>query len=161
MKKETMSPDALNQVYEEIGLLIKQKKSSVKRVVNDAMVSLYWEIGKRLSEEITGINKQEYGKRVVFEISKRLVAEFGAGFDKSAISRMINFYQEFPDYEKVVTLSQQLTWSHFLVLLPIKDEMQREFYAAMCKNENWSVRTLRERKNSMLSEKDLENAILA
>lgn len=80
MKKETMSPDALNQVYEEIGLLIKQKKSCVKRVVNDAMVSLYWEIGKRLSEEITGINKPEYGKRVVFEISKRLVADFGTGF---------------------------------------------------------------------------------
>ena len=52
-----------------------------------------------------------------------------------------------------MTLSQQLTWSHFLVLLPIKDELQREFYAVMCKNENWSVRTLRERKKSMLYER--------
>lgn len=52
-----------------------------------------------------------------------------------------------------MTLSQQLTWSHFLVLLPIKDELQRDFYAAMCKNENWSVRTLRERKKSMLYER--------
>lgn len=52
-----------------------------------------------------------------------------------------------------MTLSQQLTWSYFLVLLPIKDELQRNFYAAMCKNENWSVRTLRERKKSMLYER--------
>lgn len=52
-----------------------------------------------------------------------------------------------------MTLSQQLTWSHFLVLLPIQDELQRNFYAAMCKNENWSVRTLRERKKSMLYER--------
>lgn len=131
----------------------KVKKEDVKRVVNDAMVSLYWGIGKRLFEEITGVNKPEYGKRVVLEISKRLSSDYGLGFDKSAISRMINFHQEFSDYEKVVTLSQQLTWSHFLVLLPIKDELQSDFYATMCKNENWSVRTLRERKKSMLYER--------
>ena len=46
-----------------------------------------------------------------------------------------------------------MTWSHFIELLPIKDELKREFYAAMCKNENWSVRTLRERKKSMLYER--------
>lgn len=66
---------------------------------------------------------------------------------------MIIFYQEFSDYEKIVALSQQLTWSHFLVLLPIKDEVQRNFYAVMCKNENWLVWTLRERKKSMLYER--------
>ena len=153
MKSEMVLSDTFDDVYQEIDALIKQKKEDVKRVVNDAMVSLYWGIGKRLSEEITGVNKPEYGKRVVLEISKRLSGDYGSGFDKPAISRMINFYQEFPDYEKVVTLSQQLTWSHFLVLLPIKDELQRDFYAAMCKNENWSVRTLRERKKSMLYER--------
>jgi predicted nuclease of restriction endonuclease-like (RecB) superfamily len=46
-----------------------------------------------------------------------------------------------------------LTWSHFVELLPIEDELKRDFYAAMCRNENWSVRTLRERKNSMLYER--------
>ena len=153
MKNEMILPDALDHLYEEIDALIKQKKCSIKRVVNDAMISLYWEIGKRLTGEITGANKPEYGKKVVFEISRRLSVDYGSGFDKAAISRMINFYQEFPDYEKVVTLSQQLTWSHFLVIIPIKDEMQRNFYAAMCKNENWSVRTLRERKKSMLYER--------
>ena len=66
---------------------------------------------------------------------------------------MVQFYQEFPDKEKVATLSQQLTWSHFVVLLPIEDELKRDFYAAMCKSENWSVRVLRERKNSMLYER--------
>lgn len=55
--------------------------------------------------------------------------------------------------EKVATLSQQLTWSHFVVLLPIEDELKRDFYVAMCKSENWSVRVLRERKNSMLYER--------
>ena len=45
--------------------------------------------------------------------------EYGSGFDKTSISRMIKFYQEFPDFEKGVTLSQQLTWSHFVEILPI------------------------------------------
>ena len=66
---------------------------------------------------------------------------------------MIKFYQEFPDFEKVATLSQQLTWSHFVEILPINDELKRDFYAAMCMQENWSVRTLRERKKSMLYER--------
>lgn len=66
---------------------------------------------------------------------------------------MIKFYREFPDIEKVATLSQQLTWSHFVELLPIEDEVKRNFYAIMCCNENWNVRTLRERRKSMLFER--------
>lgn len=153
MKKEITLPDSFNHVYNDINDLIRQKKIEVKNAVNDAMISLYWGIGKKLTEEITGVNKPEYGKKVVLEISNRLSVDYGEGFNRSAISRMINFYQEFPDYEKVATLSQQLTWSHFIEILPIKDKMKREFYAAMCKNENWSVRTLRERKKTMLYER--------
>ena len=153
MKKEITLSDSFNHVYNDINDLIRQKKYDVKNAVNDAMISLYWGIGKKLTEEITGVNKPEYGKKVVLEISNKLAVDYGEGFNRSAISRMINFYQEFPDYEKVATLSQQLTWSHFVEILPIKDELKREFYAAMCKNENWSVRTLRERKKSMLYER--------
>ena len=153
MKDEIMLSDTFDHAYAEINDLIIQKKDGVKKAVNDAMISLYWEIGKRLTEEITGVNKPEYGKRVVIEISNRLSVNYGSGFSRSAISRMINFYQEFPDYEKVATLSQQLTWSHFVEILPIKDALKRDFYAVMCKIENWSVRTLRERKKSMLYER--------
>lgn len=117
------------------------------------MVSMYWGIGRKLSDELTGEQKPEYGKHVVSEVAVRLTNQYGSSFDKASISRMIKFYEEFPEYEKVVTLSQQLTWSHFVELLPIQDELKREFYATMCKNENWSVRTLRERKKSMLYER--------
>ena len=119
MKKEITLPDSFNHVYNDINDLIRQKKIEVKNAVNDAMISLYWGIGKKLTEEITGVNKPEYGKKVVLEISNRLSVDYGEGFNRSAISRMINFYQEFPDYEKVATLSQQLTWSHFIEILPI------------------------------------------
>ena len=153
MEKEILIADNIDNIYDEINALIREKKTNVKKVVNDAIISLNWGIGKRLSVELTGNNKPEYGKKVVTEVSKRLEQEYGSGFDKTSISRMIKFYQEFPDFEKVATLSQQLTWSHFVEILPIQDELKRDFYAAMCMQENWSVRTLRERKKSMLYER--------
>ena len=104
MKKEIAFSDTFDHVYDDINNLIRQKKYDVKNAVNDAMISLYWGIGKKLTEEITGVNKPEYGKKVVLEISNRLSVDYGAGFNKSAISRMINFYQEFPDYEKVADI---------------------------------------------------------
>ena len=113
MKKEIIVANNIDNIYDEINALIREKKTDVKKVVNDAIISLNWGIGKRLSAEFTGDNKPEYGKKVVAEVSKRLEQEYGSGFDKTSISRMIKFYQEFPDFEKVATLSQQLTWSHF------------------------------------------------
>ena len=86
-------------------------------------------------------------------MSRKLTLEYGRGFNRTSVFRMIKFYQEFPDREKVATLSQQLTWSHFVELLPIEDALKRDFYAAMCKAEGWTVRTLRDRKNSMLYER--------
>lgn len=59
------------------------------------------------------------------------------------------------DYGKeiVATLSRQLSWSHFSELLPLKEPLQREFYAEMCRVERWSVRTLRDKIGSMLYER--------
>ena len=122
------------------------------RNINGSVLEMYWNIGKILFADVLD-GKNGYGKDMVGNISDRLTAEYGRGFDKSSVFRMIKFYQEFPDFQKVATLSPQLTWSHFVELLPIEDDLKRDFYAAMCKNENWSVRTLRERKRSMLYER--------
>lgn len=65
---------------------------------------------------------------------------------------MIQFAQSF-DKNKVATVLRQLSWSHFLVVLPIKDELQQDFYLQMCKNQRWSVRIFREKVNSMLYER--------
>ena len=66
---------------------------------------------------------------------------------------MIQFSELFPDEQIVVTLSRQLSWSHFVRLLPIKDALKRDFYAEMCRVEKWSVKTLREKIDSMLYER--------
>lgn len=139
--------------YNQITAIIEVRKGNAKIVLNNEQLMMCWEIGRCLVDDIMQNEKSEYGKQVVAEISRRLSEQYGNGFDKTAVFRMIRFYKEFPDVEKVATLSQQLTWSHFVELLPIEDEQKRNFYAVMCRNENWSVRTLRERKKSMLYER--------
>lgn len=66
---------------------------------------------------------------------------------------MVKFYEAFTDFEIVTTLSAQLTWSHFVELISIEDSLKREFYATLSNSERWSVRTLRERKSSMMYER--------
>ena len=66
---------------------------------------------------------------------------------------MVRFVEAFADESIVSTLSRQLAWSHFLELIYLKNALARDFYAEMCRIECWSVRTLRERIDSMLFER--------
>lgn len=145
--------ETLEKYYSDIAKSIEQCRSNAQRAVNSSMVMLYWTIGKYLVCNVLENSKAEYGQKVVEQLAEKLFLNYGNSFDRASLFRMIQFYKEFPDSEKVVTLSRQLTWSHFLVLLPIEDETKRDFYAVMCSNENWSVRTLRERRKSMLFER--------
>lgn len=153
MNKELIAIKDFESLYTDISGMIYNTKNDIKSQMNNSIISLYWNIGKKLSDEILQGQKAEYGKNLIGELSLRLTAEYGKGFEKSSVFKMVKFYEEFSDFEKVMTLSQQLTWSHFVELLPIQDRLKRDFYAVMCKNENWSVRTLRERKKSMLYER--------
>ena len=66
---------------------------------------------------------------------------------------MIRFVEVFPDRQIVSTLSKQLGWSHFVEIVPLKDELRRDFYAELCRVERWSVRALREKIGGMLYER--------
>jgi len=153
MSDELYNGYEVDDLYKNIAQLINDGKKSVARAVNDTMITLYWNIGKTINDEILDGNRASYGDAIIEELSNRLLANYGKGFNKTSLFRMLKFYQEFPEFEIVATLSQQLTWSHFVELLPIEEALKRDFYAVMCKNEGWSVRTLRERKKSMLYER--------
>ncbi|MBQ7672980.1 MAG: DUF1016 family protein [Alphaproteobacteria bacterium] len=143
----------IESLFNKIIHIIHEKKRITAREVNASLIFLYWEIGEAITVDVMKNEKPEYGKQIVSNLSERLSIQYGKGFNKSNVTRMIKFYQEFPDKQKVATLSQQLTWSHFVELISIDDPLKRDFYAAMCSNENWNVRTLRERKQSMLYER--------
>jgi hypothetical protein len=100
-------------------------------------------MGRRIRQDILKEKRAEYGEEIVPTVSAQLVKEFGAGFNEKNLRRMIQFAEAFPDEPIVVTLSRQLGWSHFVALIPLDEDLKRDFYAEMCRIERWSVRTLR------------------
>jgi len=97
--------------------------------------------------------RAEYGEETVATLSQRLTAEFGRGWSRFNLARMVKFAQQYPDQQIVATLSRQLGWSHFKEILPLEDDLQRDFYAEMCRMERWSVRALRQKIDGMLYER--------
>ncbi len=130
--------------------LIQSARQRVASVANAAQTLLYWRLGRRLVKENLQDRRAAYGKRIVATASQQLRIEFGDGFTVRSLYRSIQFFQLFPDQEIVSTLSTQLSWSHFMDLLPIKDPLARDFYAEMCRIERWDVRTLRRKIGGML-----------
>ena len=144
------TPDGL---LADVQSMIEQTRAGVAQTVSTGMTSLYWRVGKRIQSEILQGQRADYGKEIVATLSRQLVSRFGTGFSEKSLRRMMQFAEVFPDREIVATLWRQLGWSHFKELLPLKEPLQREFYAEMCRVERWSVRTLRDKIGSMLYER--------
>ena len=134
----------------DLRALIQSARGRVATVANAAPVLLYWHVGQRLLKENLQDSRAAYGKRILATVSQELCFEFGEGFTLRALYRSIQFFQLFPDKTIVSTLSPQLSWSHFIEILPIKDPLTRDFYAEMCRIERWDVRTLRKKIGGML-----------
>jgi predicted nuclease of restriction endonuclease-like (RecB) superfamily len=133
--------------------LISAARRRVATVANATHSLLCWHVGRRLLRENLNEGRAAYGKRILATLSQQLTAEFGDGFSYSSLTRMVRFAEIMEDEEIVATLSQQLGWSHFQALLPIKDQLARDFYAEMCRIERWDVRTFREKIGGMLFER--------
>lgn len=142
-----------NNLFLELKDLIEKTKSGIIHTANSALVILHWKIGERIQTEILKNERAEYGEQICATVSHKLSQQYGKGFSRPAITRMINFYQKFPDFEIVATLSQQLSWSHFIELIPLQPNIKRDFYAEWCRIEHWSVRTLRQKIEGMLYER--------
>ncbi len=118
-----------DELLSDIKNLIAQAKGHIVHIASSSMTTLYWRIGKRLKEDILGEQRAEYGLNVISSLAKILAAEYGKGFTYSGLTRMVRFYEQFSESEIVATVSQQLTWSHIVELLPIEDISKREYYA--------------------------------
>ena len=144
------SSDAL---LHEIRALIEDARRQVAHAANAGLTIAYWRIGKRLLTENLTDGRGEYGQQILASLAQQLERDYGKGFSYSALTRMARFAELFPDERILVSLKQELTWTHFIALLPLKDPLAREFYAEMCRVERWSVRTLRQKIGGMLFER--------
>lgn len=143
----------VDRLYKDIRHLIESARSQIVTQVNQALVFTYWQIGKTITTEVINDGRAQYGTAVLKHLAARLTQEYGTGFSYSSLTRMAKFFSAFPEQETVATLSQQLSWSHFVEIIRIEDAIKRAFYIRMATDGRWSVRTLRERMDGMLFER--------
>lgn len=155
---ENVIPDNL---YSRIAGLLQAARQNVVRTVNQTMVYTYYEIGRMIvEEEQQGKERAEYGKRVLKELSNRLMTDFGKGFSVQNLENMRKFFVLYSSDSKSQSpirisekLHNPLSWTHYLVLIRIENESERNFYEIETLNNNWSVRELKRQFNSALFER--------
>ena len=151
------SPNSLAGISDvllsEIRSLIEDSRGRVANTVNSELVLLYWNIGDLISQTVLRQKRADYGKRVIDGLAFSLAAEYGRGFNRSSLSRMVQFAQVFPDVSIVSALRTQLSWTHWRDIISIDDALKRDFYLQMCRVERWSSRTLQSKIQGMLFER--------
>lgn len=150
MPKNAESVLPVGALLTELRGLIESARQHVAQTANATLTMLHWHVGQRIRRDVLKDGRAGYGGEILATLSQELVKDYGKGFNASALTRMAKFAEVFPDEEIVATLSRQLSWSHFVEILPLKAPLEREYYAELCRVERWSVRTLRERIGSQL-----------
>lgn len=168
----------INNLFGTIRSLIEQSRNRVYRAVNVEMLYLYWNIGRMIIKEQGGVARAKYGDYLIEIISKKLIREYGEGFSAQNLRKMRQLYIYYPIGQTLsaefkgsnpicatvsrefkgsspigTTLSSQLTWSHYVELIKIKDKNKRNFYTRECINSGWSVRELQRQRTTLLYER--------
>jgi len=133
--------------------LIEKNRVQLAYAANASLTYTYWLVGQRINGDLLDNKRAEYGKQIVVSAARHLTIRFGKSFEEKNLRRMMQFAQVFNDEQIVVPLIRQLSWTHFITLIPIKDPLQREFYTQMSIHESWNVKTLRKKIDGMLFER--------
>ncbi len=169
-----------SNLYSSVRHLIENAKSKIVRNINMTMIMTYFQIGEIIVEdEQSGRDRAEYSKETLKNLSKQLIEEFGRGYSVDNLQWMRKFYlmfqkrisQEVNDasgkYETLSRISAEdsnyespsrnsvftLSWSHYIQLMKIEDENERNFYEIEATQNNWSVRELTRQYNSAIYER--------
>ena len=116
----------INTIYSEACQVIESGRAAAYRAVNKNMTETYWKLGQLIvEEEQSGKERAEYGRYLIKELSQRLTLAYGEGYDKRNLFYMKQFYLTYPI---VNALRSQLTWTHYRLLLKVKNPNARLFY---------------------------------
>ena len=137
----------------DVKRLIESSRARVATAVNDELTGLYWQIGRRINQDILKERRAEYGQQIVSALSRELTQEFGPGFAETSLRHMVRFAEVYPDEGIVSTLRRQLSWSLLKIIIYMDDPLKREVYLEMARMERWSARALQQRVDGMLFER--------
>lgn len=151
--RDSLMPIVPQDLVAELRLLVEQSRARAAYAINSELVWLYWQVGGRLRNELLGEKRADYGQHLIATVADVLTNDFGRGFEKRNLYRMIRFAEVFPDSEIVTALRSQLSWTHLRELINIEDPLKRHFYTEFCRLERWSTRTLKAKMDGMLFER--------
>ena len=110
-------------------------KLAKRNSINNSDLTTYYNVGKMLSEA-----GKSYGENIIGKYSEKLTQELGKKYNTTTLKRMRQFYLLI---EKGARFGHQLSWSHYVELLPLKDNNEINYYIKMCEQRNLDVRSLR------------------
>ena len=135
------------ELINDLRQIIDSARSRVAATSNYELTAMYWHIGDRINRDVQNNERTEYGKQIIATVARQLQEEYGTkGFEERTIRRMMQFAQLFPDFQIVSPLVSKLSWSHFLIVMPMKISPesalrsispnchQRKFFCANYKN---------------------------
>jgi len=157
MKKGISTNTPESSLYTEISALIEQARGALVAQANHTTTMLYWKIGSMINTAVLQEKRAEYGKRIVSALATQLQEKFGRTFELRNLRRMVQFAEQFQNIEIVSPLATQLSWSHFVELLPLKTIEAKLFYAQAAARGCLSAKGLR----GQISRKAFERTAIA
>jgi hypothetical protein len=139
-------------LFNEIASIIELSKKTAVSQAKSTVTIMFWQVGRRVNTEILKNKRADYGKHIVAALAEKLSAKYGRNFELRNLRRMLQFAEQFPVKKIVSTLSTQLSWSHFIELLPLQTTDSKLFYAEEAINQGFDVRELRKH----IEKKDFE-----
>ncbi len=144
----TALPDSYQTLLNHLSNTYLQGQQRALQAVNTQLVETYWQIGRHIFEfEQEGQARAAYGQQLIKQLASDMTLRHGRGFSHSNLIYMRLFYQRYPISQKP---SHQLSWSHYVELLKIDDDLERGFYEKQAITERWSVPELKRQKASSL-----------
>ena len=161
-KNENVPAKAVESLFNKVSNLIEQARVRVATAMNVAEVYTKYQIGRLIVEdEQKGLYRAEYGKQILLNLSERLISRYEGGWTVDTLKRCRFFYRIYCPQQIGATVLPQsgvlpdftLSWSHYLVLMRIKNADEQRFYEIEATSGNWSVRELQRQYGSSLYER--------
>ena len=147
IEKITQTGLVPTELINDLRQIIDSARSHVASTANYELTMMYWHLGDRINRDLLNNERAEYGQQIVSQVATQLQEEYGTkGFELRSIQRMMQFARLMPDSKIVSPLVSKLSWSHFLIVMPMKTSPesawhntspnchQRKFSFANCTN---------------------------
>ncbi len=128
--------------FEKIRQFIEQARDEAVSQVNKTVISLYWNIGKFVSEKA---QKEGWGRSTVKQLSQYILSKEPGirGYSAQNIWRMKQFFETYQDKPKFSALLRANIWSNNLhIMSKTKTDEEKEFYLKLAAKEKYKAREL-------------------